>query len=142
MVPITITALVICSGRDWHQLLEINVRVGYCCAMPCICTYSLVGLSPRRLNDERGICRYSLTVLTRKQRLLEGRKWSKLRCLQAPFMEKGYRKIKISTMGTSGSYKSGYFPFEIWHPIFLQATSSKRHEEHHCSSCLLTLSIH
>ncbi len=57
--------------------------------------------------------------------------------------KKGYRKIKIATMGTSGSYKSGYFPFEIWHPIFLQATSAQKGMKNIIVlHAFLTLSIH
>ncbi|MCG0056625.1 PH domain-containing protein, partial [Escherichia coli] len=65
--------------------------------------------------------------LTRKTTIIRRKKVEQIEVFAGTFLwKKGYRKIKISTMGTSGSYKSGYFPFEIWHPIFLQATSSKK----------------
>ncbi len=81
--------------------------------------------------------------LTRKTTIIRRKKIEEIEVFAGTFLwKKGYRKIKIATMGTSGSYKSGYFPFEIWHPIFLKLLRLKRHEEHHCSPCLLTLSIH
>lgn len=65
--------------------------------------------------------------LTRKTTIIRRKKIEEIEVFAGTFLwKKGYRKIKIATMGTSGSYKSGYFPFEIWHPIFLQATSAKK----------------